>query len=372
MMMWSLLVVIWLCSILYITANTDCLESTGTILLLQDEIRSEKLDHKMTQLDRPYSAQAHMCYCVLTIFFDYVRVEFLSSNWKRAILYAHEKSLTAITSIDYTRSDYTQTQLIYACDFDWYCNRQYYFNLISGELFWLFKQNYTELRTILKPVVYQINNNSNAQLLCSQQNQINSSSCQINNCFARQINQIKNTTLMTCGIPSSYTIDPDVDNEKVKVNLETRLCSDQMRYSQFYYTCNINNCNNEDTIERLNEIIVQHYNMSQLQSHINYTSSTYCEIDPKTTTTTTTTTISRSRTSTTSTTKKTTKKRTSTQSTTKERISITSPAKSTTEERESTSTTERAILSTTVENSAVICSTRFIVFLCFMILILYN
>ncbi len=285
-MMWWCSIVFLFCVHSVMSQDVLCLFSSDTILLDRNGITQVNLEREFERLLNKDGREAKACHLVLTIFTTFVRVQFTSNIRAIGRLIAQEPSLSAITSINYTRSNYIQTQLIYVCDatstrFGDYCNRDYYFQLSSGELFWIFNKNYTEIQLLLQPILYEEKNETNQTLNCFEQDKVNALACTKSICFARQINDETNNTEISCGMPKSSSIDEHI-RSFLQVNIETRLCSNGETYFEFSYTCNTNQCNGQDTIDKVREIISQHYNISNLQLPSNLykpaVSTSYCQM----------------------------------------------------------------------------------------------
>lgn len=277
-----------------VTSNVDCLISSDTILLDQDRITEEKLAFHYERVEDKRIVTAKLCYLVLTIFFNYVRVEFLGNVRKFVPYEIDEVSLTIITSINYTRSGHIQTYIIYACDDALldsieYCNEKFYFQLTSGELFGIFKANHTKLQHSLQSILYKKEDEASQMIECFEENKMDKSLCVKDICSARQsLTRQFNYTKFTCGMPTFYE---DID-DFVHLNIETKLCSNENRYSEFSYTCNINQCNDQKTIDTVHETILKYYNLSDFQIlesiYKPNLKSNYCEVITKNTNQTTT------------------------------------------------------------------------------------
>jgi hypothetical protein len=215
-----------------------CLFSSDTILLDRNGITQVNLERKFERLLNKDGRAAKACHLVLTIFTAFVRVQFTSNIRAIGRLIAQEVSLSAITSID-------------------------------------------ELQLLLQPILYEEKNEMNQILNCFEQDKVNALACTKSICFARQINDETNNTEISCGMPKSSSIDEHI-RSFLQVNIETRLCSNGETYFEFSYTCNTNQCNGQDTIDKVREIISQHYNISNLQLPSNLykpaVSTSYCQM----------------------------------------------------------------------------------------------
>ncbi|CAF1149326.1 unnamed protein product [Adineta ricciae] len=329
---------------------STCYSSSDTILLVKDSMRKDILDKNFNRLADVSIDYAWMCYLVLTFFHRFLRVQFTSSIRPSAQLFAREPSLMATTSINYTFSNYIQTQLVYACDMIELgkyslCNVDIYYHLLSGELFWLFDQNYTQLGQVLKPMLYEDKGGTNQYPTCFVQHETDAIACRERVCFGRQILNETSNTLFNCGIPASHSIDQDKDNLRVIFNIRTQLCLHDMQYSEIFYTCNIEKCNGQDTLDQVSRITSQYYDIRNLQApfYLNHTkfSSTYCQTSSGVSTS-----------STTSSTTSTTKLRTTT------RTSTTRSQSATTVEKRQTTTFDKITtsVSSTIQQSSVMSS----------------
>lgn len=245
-----------------------CFVSNDTVVLTRGSITQSTLERGLDRLSRQYAVDAKACYLVLTIFSILVRVKFTANPAFIDRFLTEEASLTVITSINYTLSEHIETQLIYTCDTTsedgHYCNYEYYFKLSSGELFWIFNKDYTELSMLLEPILYRQENGTTPQLNCFEEKELNALPCDKSVCFARQIDNKTNNTEINCGMPKSWSINRHI-RSFVQVKIEKRLCLNGETYFEFSYTCNTNQCNEQDTIDAVSEIISQHYNISNLQ-----------------------------------------------------------------------------------------------------------